>query len=44
MSVLYIMVPISLFLGLGFVIGFIWSVKSGQLDDTDTPQHRILED
>lgn len=44
MTVLYIMIPISLFLGLGFLAGFIWSVNSGQLDDTETPAHRILED
>ena len=44
MSVLYIMVPISLGLALTFVIVFVWSVHSGQMDDTETPAHRILED
>lgn len=44
MNVLYIMIPISLFLGLGFVLFFIWGVKTGQFDDTETPPHRIFED
>lgn len=26
------------------VIGFIWTVRSGQMDDLDTPQHRLLLD
>jgi cbb3-type cytochrome oxidase maturation protein len=44
MNVLYIMIPISLLMGFGFLAGFVWSVGSGQLDDTETPAHRILED
>mgnify|MGYP000202661374 CR=1 FL=1 len=44
MTVLYLMIPISLFLGVVFVIAFIWSVNDGQMDDTETPAHRILED
>ena len=44
MSILYVMIPVSLLLGLGFLLGFIWSVQNGQLDDTETPAYRILED
>lgn len=44
MSVLFLMIPVSLILGSIFVFGFIWSVRAGQLDDTETPAHRILED
>jgi cbb3-type cytochrome oxidase maturation protein len=44
MNVLYLMIPISLLLGGLFVMAFVWSVHSGQVDDTETPQHRILED
>jgi cbb3-type cytochrome oxidase maturation protein len=44
MTALYLMIPISLLLGGGFIGAFIWSVKNGQLDDTETPAHRILED
>lgn len=36
------MVIMSLLLGLGFLIGFIWSVKSGQYTDVVTPGVRIL--
>lgn len=44
MSILFLMIPLSLLLGGGFLAAFIWSVQSGQVDDTETPQHRILED
>ncbi|MGZ3722427.1 MAG: cbb3-type cytochrome oxidase assembly protein CcoS [Bdellovibrionales bacterium] len=44
MNILYVMIPVSLILALSFLVGFIWSVKSGQLDDTETPAYRILED
>ncbi|MBK9072416.1 MAG: cbb3-type cytochrome oxidase assembly protein CcoS [Myxococcales bacterium] len=26
------------------VVGFIWTVRSGQMDDLDTPPHRVLFD
>lgn len=44
MNVLVIMIPISILLGATFVVGFIWTVSSGQLDDVTTPAHRILDD
>lgn len=44
MNVLIIMIPISLLLGLGFLISFIWAVGSGQMDDVQTPAHRILDE
>jgi cbb3-type cytochrome oxidase maturation protein len=44
MNVLYFMIPVSLVLGGLFVAAFIWSVRDGQFDDTETPAHRILED
>jgi cbb3-type cytochrome oxidase maturation protein len=44
MSVLYIAVPVALMLALGALGGFIWSVSDGQMDDLDTPQHRMLDD
>ena len=44
MNVLNFMVPIALLLGFGFLSAFIWSVLNGQLDDTETPAHRILID
>jgi cbb3-type cytochrome oxidase maturation protein len=44
MSVLLLMIPIALVLGLGFVFAFIWAAKSEQFDDVETPAHRILFD
>lgn len=44
MNILILMIPISLVLGFAFLGGFIWSVKSGQIDDTKTPAYRILDD
>ncbi len=42
MNVLLFMIPVALLLGGGFVVAFFWAVSKGQLDDLDTPQHRIL--
>lgn len=44
MSILIMMVLMSLLLGFGFLLGFIWSVKSGQFKDVITPGARILFD
>ena len=42
MSVLYVLMPLSLCVVAGFVAAFVWAVRSGQLDDTDTPPLRML--
>ena len=42
MLIIYILLPIALLLGLGFLTAFIRSSASGQYDDLDTPAHRIL--
>jgi cbb3-type cytochrome oxidase maturation protein len=44
MTVLYIVVPLALLVAAGAVGAFIWTVRSGQLDDVDTPPRRILFD
>jgi cbb3-type cytochrome oxidase maturation protein len=44
MSVMFILIGCSLILAIGFLSAFIWSVKSGQLDDDYTPSVRILFD
>ena len=44
MSVIYILLPLALILASGAVLAFIWSVRSGQMDDLETPALRILED
>ncbi len=42
MSVMLILLGASLTVGLLFLIAFIWSVKSGQMDDTFSPAHKVL--
>lgn len=44
MSVLYIALPVALVLATIAVIAFVVQVRSGQLDDLDTPPRRILFD
>jgi cbb3-type cytochrome oxidase maturation protein len=44
MSVMFILIGCSLLLAIGFLAAFIWSVRSGQLDDDYTPSVRILFD
>lgn len=36
------LIGFSLFVAVGFLIAFLWSVKSGQYSDTYTPSVRIL--
>jgi len=42
MSAVYVALPFALLLALLFLAMFIWSVRSGQMDDLETPAHRIL--
>ncbi len=44
MNVLYFLVPLALALAGVGVAAFIWSVRSGQYDDVDTPGMRMLVD
>ena len=44
MSVLFLLIGCSFLLALGFLGAFIWSVRSGQMDDDYTPSVRILFD
>ena len=44
MSVFYIILPLALLLGGGAIAAYVWSVRSGQLDDLDTPPARALHD
>jgi cbb3-type cytochrome oxidase maturation protein len=43
-SVVYIALPVALLLALAGVIAFVWSVRSGQMDDLETPGIRPLFD
>ncbi|MBK7536915.1 MAG: cbb3-type cytochrome oxidase assembly protein CcoS [Myxococcales bacterium] len=44
MNVLYLLIPLALLIATGAAIAFIWVVRSGQLDDLDTPPRRIIAD
>ena len=44
MSVLYIVLPLALVVVGIAVFAFVWSARSGQYDDTDTPAVRMLHD
>ena len=42
MSVVLLLIAASLAVALVFLAGFIWSVRSGQYEDTLTPSMRVL--
>ena len=44
MTVLYLILPLALLFAGAAVAAFAWTVRSGQLDDVDTPPRRILFD
>jgi cbb3-type cytochrome oxidase maturation protein len=44
MSALYVVLPLALIIAGSAVLAFVWVVRSGQLDDVDTPPRRILFD
>lgn len=44
MSVLYIAVPVAIALGAAALAAFAWTLRSGQLDDLETPPFRALFD
>jgi cbb3-type cytochrome oxidase maturation protein len=35
---------LSIVVGIGAYLFFLWSVKSGQYDDIEGPKHRMLDD
>ena len=43
-SAVYIALPVALLLAVAGVVAFIWAVRSGQMDDLETPGQRILVD
>lgn len=44
MSVLYFLVPLAVLFALVAVAAFAWTVRDGQLDDLESPPHRMLFD
>lgn len=44
MEIIILLIVISLIIAVGFLIAFLWNLKSGQYDDTYSPSVRILFD
>jgi cbb3-type cytochrome oxidase maturation protein len=44
MSIIFVLIGLSLFVAIIFLVVFFWNVKSGQYDDDYTPSVRILFD
>jgi cbb3-type cytochrome oxidase maturation protein len=44
MSVIVVLIGFSIVVAAGFLIAFLWAVKSGQYDDDVSPSIRILYD
>ncbi len=44
MSVIFFLVIVGIIVAGGFLVAFVWSVKSGQYDDTYSPAVRMLFD
>lgn len=44
MGIIFLLVVFSALIAIVFLVAFIYSVKSGQFDDTDTPARRMLLD
>jgi cbb3-type cytochrome oxidase maturation protein len=42
MTILYLILPLALLFACAAVAAFAWTVRSGQLDDVETPPRRIL--
>ncbi len=44
MEIVFLLLPLSLVIAAAALGGYLWSVRSGQYDDLDTPAHRMLID
>ncbi|MBA4071501.1 MAG: cbb3-type cytochrome oxidase assembly protein CcoS [Gemmatimonas sp.] len=44
MSVMYLILPLALFVVFVAVLAFVWAARRGQFDDLDTPAMRALHD
>lgn len=42
MTIIFMLIGVSLLMALGFLLAFVWSVKSGQMEDDYTPSVRML--
>ena len=44
MNIFFLLIGFSLLIALGFLLSFLWAVKSGQYEDDYTPAIRMLLD
>jgi cbb3-type cytochrome oxidase maturation protein len=44
MSALYVVLPLAILIVAVAIAGYVWSVRSGQMDDLDTPASQPLRD
>lgn len=44
MEIIYLLIPIALFIAVIVAAVFFWSIRSGQFDDLEGPAHQILMD
>jgi cbb3-type cytochrome oxidase maturation protein len=44
MGIIVLLITISLCIAVGFLISFLWNMKTGQYDDTYSPSVRMLFD
>lgn len=44
MSIMYVILPVALFVVFIAVIAFVWAARKGQFDDLETPAMRALHD
>ncbi|HEY3430169.1 MAG TPA: cbb3-type cytochrome oxidase assembly protein CcoS [Cyclobacteriaceae bacterium] len=44
MIIIVLLIVISLSIAVGFLISFLWNMKSGQYDDLDSPSVRMIFD
>ena len=42
MTIIYLLLPLSVLLAIIGLLAYLWSVRSGQFDDLDTPPLRML--
>jgi len=44
MSAVFLLIAVSVLVATGFLVAFLWAVRSGQFEDTFTPSVRMLFD
>lgn len=44
MDIVFLLIPLTLLLGVLALVGFIWAARSGQFEDVETPAVRVLFD